>query len=62
MTAVKFFNGLRLLLGGALLGFTCVSLLAPVVGYETSTVTDWLGMGLGSSVALLMAKFHILSL
>ena len=62
MTAVKFFNGLRLLLGGAFFGVALVGLLAPVVGYETSTATDWLGMGLGSSVALLMAKFHILSL
>ena len=49
MTAVKFFNGLRLLLGGASFGVVLVGLLAPVVGYDISTATDWLGMGLGSS-------------
>ncbi len=62
MTALKFFRGLRLFLGGAVLGIACVGLLAPVFGYQTSALTDWIGLGLGSSTAFLMAKFHILSL
>ncbi len=58
MRALKVLRGVRLVVGGALLGFAVVGVFAP----EASQIADYVGAGAGSTLALVLAKLHVLSI